>query len=328
VGKLQVESSDLSSGHFTSDNLSHSTEVIHSEFTGTGNYDAKAVWGRCAPEDFYGYGGYFEGGYMGVRGEVSPAGDEAYAGVCGTVSGGAASNWNMGVQASATGPATNVGVQAFASGGEESYGVWGHAEGDDLGTSYSIYGSTNRSGINWAGYFVGDVRVTGTLVKGCGGFWIDHPLDPENRFLYHSFVESPDMKNVYDGVVTLDANGEAVVGLPEYFHTVNRDFRYQLTCIGGFAPVYIAEEISGNEFSVAGGKPGMKVSWQVTGIRRDPFAESNRIQVEVDKPAQERGKYLHPEAYGLGEEYGIHYERHKRMEEKLQAKNDRRTKQK
>jgi len=38
--------------------------------------------------------------------------------------------------------------------------------------------------------------------------------------------------------------------------------------------------------------------------------------VEVDKPAKERGKYLDPEAYGLGEEYGIHYEEHKRMEEK------------
>ncbi len=328
TGKLQVESSDLRSGHFTSDNLSPSTRVIHSEFIGTGDYDAKAVYGKCAPGDFYGYGGYFEGGYMGVQGEVLSTGDEAYTGVCGTVSGGGGSNWNMGVQASATGPATNVGVQAYADGGTENYGVWGYADGADLGTGYGVYGSTSRSGTNWAGYFVGNVRVTGTVVKGCGGFWIDHPLDPENKYLYHSFVESPDMKNVYDGVVTLDVNGEAVVELPDYFETVNKDFRYQLTCIGGFAPVYVAEEISGNKFSVAGGEPGMKICWQVTGIRKDPFAESNRIQVEVDKPTDERGKYVHPEAYGLGEEYGIHYERHKRMEEKLQAKSDRRTRQK
>jgi len=328
TGKLQVESSDLHSGRFTSDNPSPSTQVVGSEFTGTGAYDAKAVYGKCTPEDFYGYGGYFEGGYMGVHGEVAPTGGDAYTGVYGTVSGGAGSNWNMGVQASADGPTTNVGVQAQAHGGEDNYGVWGHAYGVDSGTGYGIYGSTNRSVTNWAGYFVGNVRVTGTVVKGCGGFWIDHPLHPKDKYLYHSFVESPDMKNVYDGVVALDANGEAVVELPDYFETVNRDFRYQLTCIGGFAPVYVAEEISGNRFSIAGGKDGMKISWQVTGIRKDPFAELNRIQVEVDKPAQEQGKYVHPEAYGLGEEYGIHYERHKRMEEKLQAKSDRRTERK
>ncbi|KPL03678.1 MAG: hypothetical protein AMJ73_05825 [candidate division Zixibacteria bacterium SM1_73] len=84
------------------------------------------------------------------------------------------------------------------------------------------------------------------MSKGGGGFKIDHPLDPQNKYLYHSFVESPDMKNVYDGVVVLDANGQAVVELPYYFGAVNKDFRYQLTCIGGFAPVYIAEEMSGS----------------------------------------------------------------------------------
>ena len=61
------------------------------------------------------------------------------------------------------------------------------------------------------------------------------------------------------------------------------DYRYQLTCIGEFAPVYVAEEISGNRFKIAGGPEGQKVSWQVTGIRHDKFAEANRIQVEVDK---------------------------------------------
>jgi hypothetical protein len=65
---------------------------------------------------------------------------------------------------------------------------------------------------------------------------IDHPLDPANRYLSHSFVESPDMKNIYDGVVTLNAAGEAVGSLPAYFAALNVEFRYQLTCIGGHAP--------------------------------------------------------------------------------------------
>ncbi|HMB91945.1 MAG TPA: hypothetical protein VKP65_13915, partial [Rhodothermales bacterium] len=62
-----------------------------------------------------------------------------------------------------------------------------------------------------AGQFVGDVNVSGTLSKGGGSFKIDHPLDPANKYLAHSFVESPDMMNVYNGNAVLDAAGEAVV---------------------------------------------------------------------------------------------------------------------
>lgn len=102
------------------------------------------------------------------------------------------------------------------------------------------------------------------------------------------------MKNIYDGVVALDAAGEAVVDLPVWFEALNRDFRYQLTCIGGVAAVYIAEEVSGNHFRIAGGTPGLKVSWQVTGIRKDAFAIAHPLVVEQDKLASERGLYLYP----------------------------------
>ncbi len=145
---------------------------------------------------------------------------------------------------------------------------------------------------------VGDVRITGNLSKGSGSFTIDHPLDPQNKLLSHSFVESPDMMNVYNGNVNLDANGEAWIELPEWFSVLNKDFRYQLTAIGGFAPIYIAEKIEGNRFKIAGGNPSLEVSWQVTGIRTDPYAQAHRIQVEQEKSASERGSYLHPDAYG------------------------------
>jgi hypothetical protein len=172
----------------------------------------------------------------------------------------------------------------------------------------------------YAGDFEGNVNVTGNLSKGGGSFKIDHPLDPANKYLYHSFAESPDMMNIYNGNVVLDANGEAVVGFPDWFGALNRDFRYQLTCIGGFAPVYIAEEISNNQFKIAGGKSGMKISWQVTGIRQDAWANAHRIQVEVEKPERERGYYIHPELYGAPEEKGIAWARHpdlmKRMKER------------
>ncbi len=151
----------------------------------------------------------------------------------------------------------------------------------------------------------GNLNIIGTISKGGGSFKIDHPLDPENKYLYHSFVESPDMMNVYNGNVVLDENGETVVELPEWFEALNRDFRYQLTCIGGFAPVYIAEEITGNRFRIDGGRAGLKVSWMVTGIRQDAFANTNRIPVEVDKAEAERGLYLHPEAFGKPAELAV-----------------------
>jgi hypothetical protein len=124
------------------------------------------------------------------------------------------------------------------------------------------------------------------------------------------------MKNVYDGVVVLDDKAEAEIELPDWFGILNKGFRYQLTAIGAPGPnLYIAEEISdmttsnknnnSSSFKVAGGTSGMKVSWQVTGIRRDPWANANRIQVEEDKPAEQRGYYLHPELYGQAAENGI-----------------------
>ena len=93
-------------------------------------------------------------------------------------------------------------------------------------------------------YFDGDVDVLGTLSKSSGSFKIDHPLDPANKYLYHSFVESPDMKNIYDGNVTTDGSGTAIVTMPAWFEALNTDFRYQLTVIGQLAQAIVASEIS------------------------------------------------------------------------------------
>jgi len=171
----------------------------------------------------------------------------------------------------------------------------------------------NGASSGLAGRFNGDVEVTGNLSKGGGSFKIDHPLDPENKFLYHSFVESPDMKNIYDGVVVTDSNGEAAVELPEYFDALNSDFRYQLTVIGSFAQAIVAEEIRANRFLVRTNAANVKVSWQVTGIRKDAWANQNRIKVEVDKSESERGRYLHPEAFNQPEERGIEWSRNPEM---------------
>ena len=176
---------------------------------------------------------------------------------------------------------------------------------------------------NFAGNFQGNVNVSGTLSKGMGTFKIDHPVDPENKFLYHSFVESPDMMNIYNGLISFDQNGEAIVTLPDYFEALNQQFRYQLTPIGGFAPLYIKKEIEGNKFIIAGGAEDMKVSWHVTGIRHDPLAKRNRVKVEVEKSSEEKGLYLHPEAYQMPEEKGLSWKKH--LELKDQKKSNRST---
>ncbi|MBM7791001.1 hypothetical protein [Tenggerimyces flavus] len=145
----------------------------------------------------------------------------------------------------------------------------------------------------------GDARVFGTLSKTAGSFKIDHPLDPANKYLSHSFVESPDMMNVYNGNVIADAKGEATVELADWFEALNRDFRYQLTPIGGAAPdLHIKREVEKGRFSIAGAKPGQKLSWQLTGIRQDAYAEAHRIPVEEVKSAQEKGKYVFPKGFG------------------------------
>ena len=189
------------------------------------------------------------------------------------------------------------------AGYDSGYGVAGRSgSSGQSGTGTAVLGDNicNQSSCGWAGYFTGRVYVAGLLSKGGGGFIIDHPLAPETKTLEHSFVESDEMKNFYDGTIQLDAQGHAVVALPAWFEALNRDFRYQLTPLGQAAGLYVAREISGNSFEIAGGQSGQRVSWSVTGVRKDAFANRYRIQVESNK--SEPGKYHHPECFGAGED--------------------------
>jgi hypothetical protein len=168
-----------------------------------------------------------------------------------------------------------------------------------------------------AGRFNGDVLISGTLSAATKNFKIDHPLDPENKYLYHTSVESPDMMNIYNGNLTTDENGEASVTLPDYFEALNSDFRYQLTVIGTFAQAIVTEKIKGNRFKIKTSAPGVEVSWQVTGIRRDAWASKNRIKVEEYKPERERGSYLHPEAFNQPERRGVGWAHDRAMMRRL-----------
>jgi hypothetical protein len=203
---------------------------------------------------------------------------------------------------------------AATTGGGNSYGVYGYANtiGGAAAPSmrYGIYGyAVGGTTSSYAGYFSGNVQVTGSITKGSGTFKIDHPLDPANKYLYHSFVESPDMMNIYNGNVTTDASGKAVVKLPSYFEAENKDFKYQLTIIDEtqFAQARVAKKIAGNTFIIMTDKPNIEVSWEVTGVRQDKYANAHRVVPEVEKEKEFKGYYLHAKEWGLPEEKSIDY---------------------
>jgi hypothetical protein len=203
------------------------------------------------------------------------------------------STWSMGVYGEANSSENvNFGIYGAAMGsGDVNAGVAGYAIGD--------------AASNYAGYFYGDVHITGTLSKAGGSFKIDHPQDPANKYLIHSFVESPDMMNIYNGNVVTDEQGLAVVQLPDYFEIENVDYRYQLTVIGEFAQAIVKEKIANNQFVIMTDKPNVEVSWMVTGIRNDAWANAHRIVPEVEKKGIEKGHYLNPELFGQPMEMGI-----------------------
>src|SRR5580704_5673788 len=183
------------------------------------------VWGNGSS-----YGVYGSGGTYGVYSQGSSYGVYGY------------------------GPTT--GVYAVSNTGDGVYtkaGTGGIAA--DVVNTGSGYGLIAGSSGGYAGWFNGNVNVDGNLSKAGGSFKIDDPLDPANKYLYHSFVESPDMMNIYNGNVTTAAQGDAVVTLPEWFETLNRDFRYQLTVVGQFAQAIVAGEVAGGQFSTKTDKP-------------------------------------------------------------------------
>jgi len=265
--------------------------VVKGEYTGTTTTsNSVGVYGRSIPSltTDAGWGTLGDGGAAGVVGR----------GISATT---LASTQSIGVDGETTSDADySIGTAGFAdrynpasAGSLYSYGVYGYGTGAALVAN------------NYAGWFAGNLTTTGTLVKGGGTFKIDHPQDPENKYLSHSFVESPDMMNIYNGNITTDASGTAMVTLPSYFDALNKDFRYQLTVIGTFAQAIVSKEITGNAFEIKTSVPNVKVSWQVTGVRKDVWANAHRVVPETEKPANEKGKYFHAKEYGKDETYQI-----------------------
>ena len=260
--------------------------------------------------------GEFDNDFLRINGDLE---------VTGNVGVGTTSNTDYGINvlgnsrgvngvASTTTDSYTSGVYGTATGGSVSnYGVRGYASGSS-NTNCGIYGYASDGITNYAGYFSGNINVTGTVLKSADQIKIDHPLQPESKFLSYSTVVSDKMMGIYNGIAILNGEGEAIVTMPDWFESANTEFRYQLTAIGAPGPnLYILKKISGNTFEIAGGEANMEVSWQVTGIRNDNFARKHPIEVETAKNLTEKGYYLHPESYGLPKEKGIEYQHEQKM---------------
>jgi hypothetical protein len=210
--------------------------------------------------------------------------------------------------------AQNRGVLGETRSGVGGIGVHGLANPVG-GSAYGVLGTKVGAG-GYALFGQGDTGASGTKA-----FRIDHPDDPTHRYLLHYSAESPEVLNIYRGTVVLDAAGEALVELPSYFAKINKDPSYTLTAVGAPMPeLHVAAEIDeaaliagakaepGDEiscsFRIAGGVPGAKVSWRVEAVRNDRWVQARGATVEVDKPAEENGKYQHPELYGEPREMG------------------------
>jgi hypothetical protein len=158
----------------------------------------------------------------------------------------------------------------------------------------------------YAVYASGNFGASGTKA-----FRIDHPSDPENRYLLHYSTEGPQPYNVYKGRVTTDAAGYSWIELPAYFEEINRDVDYQLTVIDAsddFVLAKVTKEVAGNRFQIRSSRPNVKVCWEVKGVRNDRFLRTYGAPVEVEKGMAERGKYQHPELYGQPPEMGMNHD--------------------
>jgi hypothetical protein len=272
--------------------------IAFSPIASSGVSTTAAVRGISTSGNAYGPGVYglhmqSSGSSPGVMGETSSTVANA-SGVYGKIN--SSADYSGGVRGENFNTACcGFGVVGFHSG--QGIGIGGYAP-----NGFGVFGWSPN---NWAGYFDGavevvhDLHVNGTLFKAGGAFRIDNPLDPAHSYLQHSFVESPDMKNIYDGVAKTNAQGYATVQLPKWFQALNKDFRYQLTVMGrSFAQAIVWKEIAHNRFTIKTNQPNVKVSWQVTGIRHDPYANAHRIQLVVPKTGSDAGKYAHPRLYG------------------------------
>jgi hypothetical protein len=196
-------------------------------------------------------------------------------------------------------PQRGIDVQASSAGPGAVVGINIAVTGAGTGAKTGLTVSASGTGTLTAATFTGNVTISGSLSKGSGTFLIDHPLDPLNKILRHSFVESPEELCLYRGKVKLDKSGKAKVELPDYFPllTIEEQATVTLAAIGR-KPFLASYEWNGDftSFTVFG-DPDREVSYLVLANRDDPVIHLLRRPVEEEKDPADRNTLIFPDAY-------------------------------
>ena len=119
--------------------------------------------------------------------------------------------------------------------------------GGNAGSNFEIVNYNDAGSVIGAALTItrssGAVTIPGALSKGSGTFKIDHPLDPERMWLYHSFIEGPRCDLIYRGEVQL-VDGQAAVELnaesrmrPGTFEALTQNPQVFLQNHSGWEPV-------------------------------------------------------------------------------------------
>lgn len=288
-------------GHFESNGSSgrgvygvstSTTGTTYGGYFTTSSVTGRGVYGFASATTGLNYGGLFYSSSLdgdGVRGVATASGGAQNGGVFLGENTGGYGSISSGYSVGAFGQAENVGGTGVRGGSITT---------SNTSTSYGVRGIVSSTNA-WAVYAVGDLGASGTK-----SFRIDHPFDPENKYLIHYSTESPSPQNFYLGNVTTDAKGRAWVELPEYFSAINTNFKYQLTVIGDdesetFVQAKVAKKIENNRFLIMTSQPNTEVSWRVDADRNDLYVRSRERKDVVEKSGQEKGTYQHPELYGV-----------------------------
>ncbi len=350
--------SDSSDGHGVYGLATNADGITYGVHGQSDSVDGVGVYGESANKGVYGYSSGLPGGWygVGVLGQSSATDGKAVVGWASNYTNGATFGGHFtcgstngvgvyGSNSSADGSTYGGKFTCDSTAGRAAYGRAYAATGTTYGGRFEadsaagrgVYGAANATGTSdtpygvrgycstatagYAVYAAGDMGASGTKP-----FRIDHPDDPENKYLLHYAAESPEVINFYRGTVVLDGAGEAVVSLPPYFAKINKDPSYQLTAVGAPMPMlHVADKISDEalsageqagpgdvapvcSFRIAGGVPRGEVSWRVEAMRNDLRVRVRGAPVECEKLDPERGTYQHPEYYGQPAERGMDYD--------------------
>ena len=245
-------------------------------------------------------------GYYGVAGD-SPAGgvyghSSSYDGVHGVA------DWQSaaGVWGENTSTSYGYGIRGRAA-GTYGFGVLGEAtaangvgvQGGASGAGSVGVAGEQGNGASYSGYFYGDVHIDGTLTNPAPIIQMDHPDAPADRYFQRAPVAAFELLSTISGNTVTGADGRVTVKVPLLFARYHTDVRYQLTPLGHSTDLHVAVELDGRgRFVIAADQYGLRVSWQLTGVRSDPAALRQPLRVDATKPVRYRGRYVQPSLYG------------------------------